>query len=108
MFSGADDGADAEKAGGLSAGCGDGADAAFQRRDTFFQYSVGGIGYPRVNMSGSLDVENRCGVVRTLEDIGCGLINRCCPGVGGLIRMLFCMQTQGVEIECFCHIGLAR
>ena len=51
--------------------------AAFQRRDPLLEHGVGGVAEPRIHVSGALNVEQRCRVIRVGEAKGCRLVDRC-------------------------------
>ena len=84
---------DGEVTGSLAAGRGNCANAAFKRCYTFFQHGRGGVGDTRVDMPGTLYVKKCCSMVRTLEYIGRGLVDRSRPGPGDSIRSLASMQA---------------
>ena len=93
MRTGTHHSSDGKVTGSLAAGRGDCTDAAFKRRYTFFQHGRGGVGDTRVDMPGAFYVKKCRGMVRTLEYIGRGLVDRSRPGPGGSIRSLASMQA---------------
>jgi len=83
--------------GGLAAGGGDGADAAFQGGDALLQHRHGGIGNAGIDVTGPFHVEEGGGLVGILEDEGGGQVDR--GGAGAVLRVghLAGVQGQGVE-----------
>ena len=75
----------------------DRADAGFQRRQPLFEYRGRGIGNPGVDMAGTFQVEQRCGVIGILKDVGRGLIDRNRARAGDGIGALAGVQAEGFE-----------
>ncbi len=75
------------------------ANTAVQGCDSFLQHRNGGIGNTRINMTGAFQIEQSCGMVCAVKDIGSRLIDRHCPCAGHRVRLLPCMQTQRVKFQ---------
>ena len=85
----------------LATGRCNGADAAFECRDALLQHSVGGVAQARIDMPGTLYIEQRGGVVRIGEGKRRCLVDRCSPGTRGRVGLRAGVQCQGVQSRVF-------
>ena len=85
----------------LATGRCNGADAAFECRDALLQHGVGGVAQARIDMSGTLHVEQGRGVIRIGEGKRGGLVNRCSPGPRRRVWLRPGVQGQGVQSRVF-------
>ncbi len=93
----AHEGANGQMQRGLSAGGGDGTDAALEGRDALLQNRVGGVADAAVDVAGALQVEQRGGVVAGLEHERGGQVNRHRARAGGIDAGPG-VQRQGVKV----------
>jgi len=72
------------------------------------EHRIGGVAQARVNMAGPFDIEQGGGTIRIGESEPRGLVNRCCPGAGGRVRLGVGMECKGVQPRLFrsCHDDL--
>ena len=76
---------------------GDGADAAFERRDALFEHRDRGVGDARVDVPRALHVEERRGVLGVAEDVRGGLVDRHRAAAGRRVGRLAGVQRQRVK-----------
>src|SRR6185369_9643945 len=69
-------------------------DTAIECGDALFQHSDGRIADTAVDVTGSLEIEQRRGMIAVIEDVRCRLIDRHRASTGGGINLLATMQTQ--------------
>ena len=94
---GAHQGGNAQMQRGLAAGGGNGADAAFQRRYALLQHGIGRVADARVDMAGTLEVEQAGRVLARFKDEGGRQMDGHGPRAGAGVGPGACMQGQGVK-----------
>ena len=79
--------------------------AAFQSGQSLFEYILGRIRQATIDITGILQGEAVFCLLRVLEYIGSGLVNRNRSGAGHRIRYLACMLLKSFEMIMFyvCH-----
>ena len=97
VVAGLGNGLDGEELRGLAGGDGEGGHTTFERGDPFFEDVRSGIHDPRINVAKLLQSEEAGAVIRILEGVGGGLINRHGAGVGAGGRFLAGVNLQGFE-----------
>ena len=73
--------------------------AAFKRREPLLQHGIGRIHHPRIHIAEGLKVEKTRGMVRAVEYIGRGLVDRCRTRPRSCVRHLARVQTERFESE---------
>ena len=74
--------------------------AAFKRGDPLLQHRLSGVHDAGVDVSEGLQAEQRRRVIRIVENIGRGLVDRRSPGAGGRVRLGPGMNGERVEPRC--------
>ena len=88
---------------GVGDGCGTGSGcqsghAAFQRGDALLEDVLRGVGQAAVDVARVSQTEAVCGVLAVAEDVGSGLINGHCAGIGGGVGLLLTdVELKGLE-----------
>ena len=88
---------------GIGDGCGTGSGcqsghAAFQRGDELLEDVLRGVGQAAVDVARVSQTEAVCGVLAVAEDVGSGLINGHCAGIGGGVGLLLTdVELKGLE-----------
>ena len=82
----------------LTAGRGDGTYAALQRCNALLKNCSGRVADAAVDMTGSLEVEQRSRLVRGLEHKRCGQVDGDSASAGGGVGLTASVQGQRVEM----------
>ena len=85
-----------------SGSCGQGGDASLQCRYSLFEHILCGIGQSPVNVSGISQAKTVCRMLRIMEDIGCGGVDRDGSCVRNGIRLLL----SYVQLQSFKSVFL--
>ena len=75
------------------------ANTTVQGCDAFLQHRNGGIGYARIDMTGAFQIEQSCGMIGAVKNIGRRLIDRHRPRAGHRVGLLPSMQAQRVKFQ---------